>query len=46
MAELRPQLAALKVLMDEEVPKFNELVSSYNVPAIWVEEEGDEDDEN
>ncbi|MCZ6836401.1 MAG: glycosyl hydrolase, partial [Planctomycetota bacterium] len=41
VAELKPQLEKLGVVMDVDVPAFNKLVREYDMPAIWVEKNGE-----
>lgn len=44
MSRMRPFLASLKKIMEIDLPAFNQLVRDRDVPAVWVEEETQEED--
>jgi photosystem II stability/assembly factor-like uncharacterized protein len=46
VAELKPQLEKLGVVLEVDVPAFNEMVKDYDMPAVYVEKEEKGEAEN
>ena len=43
MSRMKPFLVSLKKIMDSDLPAFNQLVRDRDVPAVWVEQETEEE---